>query len=147
MNINLNPNSELNQSIVNVPDVVQVPDVWINEARQFRMAMMMYAGAIREVKTTLEVLNDELSIKNQRNPIEMIKSRVKKPMSILEKLQRRGLPVSVESMVKNLDDVAGIRIICSFVDDIYEVAEMLVRQDDVTVIAIKDYIKNPKPNG
>ena len=68
-------------------------------------------------------------------------------MSILEKLQRRGLPVSVESMVKNLDDVAGIRIICSFVDDIYEVAEMLVRQDDVTVIAIKDYIKNPKPNG
>ena len=129
MNINLNPNSELNQSIVNVPDVVQVPDVWINEARQFRMAMMMYACAIREVKTKLEVLNDELSIKNQRNPIEMIKSRVKKPMSILEKLQRRGLPVSVESMVKNLDDVAGIRIICSFVDDIYEVAEMLVRQD------------------
>ena len=108
--------------------------------------MMMYACAIREVKTKLEVLNDELSIKNQRNPIEMIKSRVKKPMSILEKLQRRGLPVSVESMVKNLDDVAGIRIICSFVDDIYEVAEMLVRQDDVTVIAIKDYIKNPKPN-
>ena len=147
MNINLNPNSELNQSIVNVPDVVQVPDVWINEARQFRMAMMMYACAIREVKTKLEVLNDELSIKNQRNPIEMIKSRVKKPMSILEKLQRRGLPVSVESMVKNLDDVAGIRIICSFVDDIYEVAEMLVRQDDVTVIAIKDYIKNPKPSG
>ena len=99
MNINLNPNSELNQSIVNVPDVVQVPDVWINEARQFRMAMMMYACAIREVKTKLEVLNDELSIKNQRNPIEMIKSRVKKPMSILEKLQRRGLPVSVESMM------------------------------------------------
>ena len=106
MNINLNPNSELNQSIVNVPDVVQVPDVWINEARQFRMAMMMYACAIREVKTK-----------------------------------------SVASMTKNLDDVAGIRIICSFVDDIYEVAEMLVRQDDVTVIAIKDYIKNPKPNG
>ena len=147
MNINLNPNSELNQSIVNVPDVVQVPDVWVNEARQFRMAMMMYACAIREVKTKLEVLNDELSIKNQRNPIEMIKSRVKKPMSILEKLQRRGLEVSVASMTKNLDDVAGIRIICSFVDDIYEVAEMLVRQDDVTVIAIKDYIKNPKPNG
>ena len=125
MNINLNPNSELNQSIVNVPDVVQVPDVWVNEARQFRMAMMMYTCAIREVKTKLEVLNDELSIKNQRNPIEMIKSRVKKPMSILEKLQRRGLEVSVASMTKNLDDVAGIRIICSFVDDIYEVAEML----------------------
>ena len=147
MNINLNPNSELNQSIVNVPDVVQVPDVWVNEARQFRMAMMMYACAIREVKTKLEVLNDELSIKNQRNPIEMIKSRVKKPMSILEKLQRRGLEVSVASMTKNLDDVAGIRIICSFLDDIYEVADMLIRQDDVKVIAVKDYIQNPKPNG
>ena len=147
MNINLNPNSELNQSIVNVPDVVQVPDVWINEARQFRMAMMMYACAIREVKTKLEVLNDELSIKNQRNPIEMIKSRVKKPMSILEKLQRRGLPVSVESMVKNLDDVAGIRIICSFVDDIYKVADMLTNQDDIKILSKKDYIKNPKKNG
>ena len=114
---------------------------------EYKELMMMYACAIREVKTKLEVLNDELSIKNQRNPIEMIKSRVKKPNSILEKLQRRNLEVSVKSMVKNLDDVAGIRIICSFVDDIYEVAEMLVRQDDVTVIAIKDYIKNPKPNG
>ena len=109
--------------------------------------MMMYACAIREVKTKLEVLNDELSVKNQRNPIEMIKSRVKKPMSILEKLQRRGFEVSLESMRENLDDVAGIRIICSFLDDIYEVAEMLVRQDDVKVIAVKDYIKNPKPNG
>lgn len=108
---------------------------------------MHYTCAIREVKTKLEVLNDELSVKNQRNPIEMIKSRVKKPLSIVEKLQRRGLEVSLESMVKNLDDVAGVRIICSFVDDIYEVAEMLVRQDDVKVIAVKDYIKNPKPNG
>ena len=68
-------------------------------------------------------------------------------MSILEKLQRRGFEVSLESMRENLDDVAGIRIICSFLDDIYEVAEMLVRQDDVKVIAVKDYIKNPKPNG
>ena len=108
---------------------------------------MMYACAIREVRTKLEVLNDELSVKNQRNPIEMIKSRVKKPMSIVEKLRRRGLEVSLESMAKNLDDVAGVRIICSFLDDIYEVAEMLVRQDDVNVIAVKDYIKNPKPNG
>ena len=93
------------------------------------------------------MLNDELSVKNQRNPIEMIKSRVKKPVSIVEKLQRRGFEVSLDSMEKNLDDVAGIRIICSFVDDIYEVADMLVRQDDVTVIMVKDYIKNPKPNG
>ena len=147
MNTNLSPNSELHQSIVRVPDVAQVPDIWLDQARQFQQVMMHYTCAIREVKTKLEVLNDELSVKNQRNPIEMSRSRVKKPLSIVEKLQRRGLEVSLESMVKNLDDVAGVRIICSFVDDIYEVAEMLVRQDDVKVIAVKDYIKNPKPNG
>ena len=147
MNININPNSELHQSIVNVPDMVQVPEMWVDQARQFQQAMMRYTYAIREVKTKLEVLNDELSVKNQRNPIEMIKSRVKKPKSIVEKLQRRGFEISLESMEKNLDDVAGIRIICSFLDDIYEVADMLIRQDDVKVIAVKDYIQNPKPNG
>lgn len=122
-------------------------DALISQAREFQQAMMMYTCAIREVKTKFEVLNDELSIKNQRNPIEMIKSRVKKPLSIVEKLQRRNLPVTLESMINHLDDVAGIRVICSFVDDIYAVANMLVSQDDITVIAIKDYIKNPKPNG
>ena len=147
MNININPNSELHQSIVNVPDMVQVPEMWVDQARQFQQATMRYTCAIREVKTKLEVLNDELSVKNQRNPIEMIKSRVKKPKSIVEKLQRRGFEISLESMEKNLDDVAGIRIICSFLDDIYEVADMLIRQDDVKVIAVKDYIQNPKPNG
>ena len=147
MNININPNSELHQSIVNVPDMVQVPEMWVDQARQFQQDMMRYTCAIREVKTKLEVLNDELSVKNQRNPIEMIKSRVKKPKSIVEKLQRRGFEISLESMEKNLDDVAGIRIICSFLDDIYEVADMLIRQDDVKVIAVKDYIQNPKPNG
>ncbi len=147
MNINMNPNSELVQSVVNVPNLVQVPEALINQAREFQLAIMMYTCAIREVKTKLEVLNDELSIRNQRNPIEMIKSRVKKPSSIVEKLNRRNLPVSTESMIQNLDDVAGIRVICSFVDDIYTVAKMLTSQDDIKVITIKDYIKNPKPNG
>lgn len=77
----------------------------------------------------------------------MVKSRVKKPLSIVEKLQRRGLPVTMESMMENLDDVAGIRVICSFLDDIYAVADMLTRQDDVHIIAIKDYIRHPKENG
>ncbi|MCI8949063.1 MAG: GTP pyrophosphokinase family protein [Lachnospiraceae bacterium] len=147
MNMNLNPNNELKQSIVKVPDTVEVPEGLLHVGRQFQQIMMMYACAIREVKTKLEVLNDELSVRNQRNPIEMIKSRVKRPASIIEKLKHRNLPVSLESVVNNLDDVAGIRVICSFVDDIYEVADMLIRQDDVRVIAIKDYIKNPKING
>ncbi|MDO5416669.1 MAG: GTP pyrophosphokinase family protein [Lachnospiraceae bacterium] len=147
MNMSMNPNSELVQSIVSVPDTVSVPESLIHVGRQFQQIMMMYTCAIREVKTKLEVLNDELSVRNQRNPIEMIKSRIKKPESIVEKLHRRGLPITLESVVDNLDDVAGIRVICSFVDDIYEVADMLIRQDDIHVIAIKDYIKNPKKNG
>ena len=77
----------------------------------------------------------------------MIKSRVKKPLSIVEKLHRKNLPITLDSMVNYLDDVAGIRVICSFVDDIYAVARMLVSQDDIRVIAVKDYIENPKENG
>lgn len=147
MNIGIKPEGELKQSVLQVPDLVRVPESLVSQAREFQIAMMMFACAIREVKTKLEVLNDDLTVRNQRNPIEVIKSRVKNPSSIVEKLQRRNLPVSLESMLTNLDDIAGIRVICSFVDDIYAVANMLLSQDDITVIAVKDYIKHPKPNG
>lgn len=116
-------------------------------AKKFSDLLMMYQCAIREVRTKFEILNDDLSLHNHRNPIEMIKSRVKKPVSILEKMKRKGLELTVSSVMENLNDVAGIRIICSFVDDIYKVAEMFIRQDDVTLLEVKDYIKNPKPNG
>ena len=147
MQFSKNPDSELERSIVHVPDFFPVPEDLHSHARQFQEVMMMYTCAIREIKTRLEVLNDELTVRNKRNPIEMIKSRVKKPASIVEKLKRRGYAISIETMVHQLDDVAGIRVICPFLDDIYEVADMLVRQDDIRVIAIKDYIKNPKENG
>ncbi len=147
MNMSMNPNSDLHQSAVNVPDLAQVPEALLHQAREFQEAIMMYSCAIREVKTKLEVLNDELSVRNQRNPIEMIKSRVKKPLSIVDKLHRRNLPVTLDSMVNHLDDVAGIRVFCSFVDDIYSIARMLVSQDDIRVVAVKDYIEHPKPNG
>lgn len=123
------------------------PDEILGTAQQLQQVLMMYNCAIREVKTKLEVLNDELSVKNSRNPIEFITSRVKKPMSIVQKLQRKGFEISFKSVMENLNDVAGIRVICSFVDDIYAVAEMLKKQDDVKLIEVKDYIKNPKPNG
>ncbi len=113
----------------------------------FDVLMMRYDSAIREVRTKLEILNDELSLHGQQSPISAINSRRKKPMSILEKLKRYGVEVSLDSIEKNLNDVAGIRVICSFVDDIYKVAAMLARQDDIKVVQIKDYIKNPKPNG
>lgn len=113
----------------------------------FQEFMMMYHGAVKEVKTKLEILNDEFSVKKQRNPIEFIKTRIKKPESILEKLQARGLPFSIDSIQNNIYDIAGARVICSFIDDIYTVADMLVNQDDIRIIECKDYIKNPKPNG
>ncbi len=128
-------------------DLDPLLDDFLRQGADFQRALMMYACAIREVTTKLEVLNDDLSIRNQRNPIELIKSRVKKPSSIVDKLERKGYPITVESMMEHLDDVAGVRVICPFVDEVYTVADMLVRQDDVEVLMVKDYIQNPKPNG
>ena len=99
------------------------------------------------MRTKLEVLNDELNIHHKRNPIEFITSRIKRPISIVEKLKRYGVPISVESVEQNLNDVAGVRVICPFIDDIYAVADMLLRQDDITLLKKKDYIQNPKENG
>ena len=117
------------------------------EFNKFRQFMMMYNCAIKEVQTKFEILNDELSTMHNRNPIEMIKSRIKSPESIIEKLYRKDFPISMESVLENINDVAGIRVICSFIDDIYEVAHMLSSQDDVKLVEVKDYIKNPKENG
>lgn len=119
----------------------------LSKAKEFEEMMMMYGCAVREVKTKLEVLNDELSVRYNRNPIEFIKSRLKKPISIANKLESRGLEVSLESAMANLDDVAGVRVVCYFIDDIYDVAKWLVSQDDIKLIKVKDYIKNPKENG
>ena len=121
--------------------------VFIDQETEFRQMMMMYSCAIKEIKTKLQVLNDELSIKRQRKPIEFIKTRVKQPDSIASKLRRKGYPVTVQSVFENLSDVAGVRVICAFIDDIYKVADMLTAQDDIELIKRKDYIKNPKMNG
>lgn len=119
----------------------------LESIKNFSQIMMMYNCAIREVRTKFEVLNDELSTTTNRNPIEMIKSRVKKPESIVNKISRRGFEINLDTIMNKLHDVAGVRIICSFIDDIYRVAEMFAIQDDVTVLEVKDYIKNPKDNG
>ncbi len=123
------------------------PEEVYERFNNFAELLMRYSTAIREVRTKFEVLNDEFSFRNSRNPIESISSRVKRPMSIVGKLRRRGLPLTVESIEQYLNDVAGVRVICSFIDDIYAVAEMFARQDDITVLEIKDYIRKPKPNG
>lgn len=126
---------------------VTIPAEFLEQAEQIQGLLLYYSYAIKEVRTKLEILNEELAFKTKRNPIESIESRVKKPASIIEKLRRRNFPVSVESVFENLHDVAGVRVICSFIDDIYDVAEMFLSQDDITLIEKKDYIQNPKSNG
>ena len=109
--------------------------------------MTYYNCAMLEVETKFKVLNYQFSLEQDRNPIETIKTRLKSFDSISEKLIRRGLPLTVESLQANLYDVAGVRVICPFVDDIYTIAECFLAQDDVTLIRASDYIKHPKENG
>ena len=123
------------------------PEGLIEQASGFMELMMQYRCALMEVETKLNVLNAEFTMKNNRNLYESIKSRIKTPKSILEKLRRKGFEISVKGIEENLADVAGIRVICSFPDDIYATAKMLTDQDDIRVIQVKDYIINPKPNG
>ena len=109
--------------------------------------LMNYQCAVMEVETKFNVLNNRLSIQGEHNPIESIKSRVKSLDSIIRKLEKNNLPISLEAVEENLHDVAGVRVICSFIDDIYRIEESLLAQEDVTLIKRKDYIKDPKPSG
>ena len=122
------------------------PQQLLDDAEKFYNLMMMYRCAIREVQTKLEVLDDEFSVEYNRNPISFIKTRIKKPVSIYNKLQKLGYDFTIEN-IQQLNDVAGVRIVCAFIDDIYSIADLITQQDDIKVIKIKDYIKNPKPNG
>ena len=124
-------------------EIIEFKDIY----RDFQALMMNYECAMLEIKTKLDVLNAELAVKDSRNPFETIKTRIKKPMSIINKLKKDGVEVNLKNIETYLNDVAGIRVICSFPDDIYKLADYLEAQDDIKVIARKDYIANPKPNG
>ena len=113
----------------------------------WKTIMFLYNSAIKEVGTKLEILNDEFQHVHQYNPIEHIKTRVKTPESIVKKLRKYGYEISIENMVKYVNDIAGVRLICSFTSDIYRLAEMIGNQSDLKVLSIKDYIKNPKASG
>lgn len=116
-------------------------------SQPYKELMAYYRCAMMAVETKFNVLNEELSLQYDRNPIETIKTRLKSPESLLEKLNRRELPVTVGSIEENITDVAGVRVICSYVSDIYMLAESFARQDDIRVVQRKDYIQCPKPNG
>lgn len=121
-------------------------EFWKNTSSA-RELMTYYKCAIMEIETKFHVLDEQFSLRHNRNPIKTISSRLKSPMSIYEKLRRKNLPTDLKTIEETLFDVAGIRIICSFVDDIYMLRDCLLSQDDIHLIQEKDYIKNPKENG
>jgi len=122
--------------------------VWLKEHDTgFEKLMSYYRCAIMEVETKFNVLNEEYSLEYDRNPIGFIKTRLKSPSSIMDKLKRRSLPMTLDSIEQNLNDIAGVRVVCSFIDDVYRLAEALLKQDDIRLITMKNYIDNPKPNG
>ena len=114
---------------------------------EWKTLMFLYDSALREISTKIEILNNEFLHVHNYNPIEHVKSRIKSAESIVKKLKRDGHEATVDNMVKYLNDIAGIRIICSFTSDIYKIADMISNQNDVKVLMIKNYIANPKPNG
>lgn len=127
--------------------IIEMQAEKLRESEPFNRLMMEYRSAIMEVETRLKVLNEEFSQVYNRNPFESIKSRLKSPTSIYEKMAHKGYSVTVENIRKHLTDVAGLRVICSFPDDIYRLADLLIKQDDFILLRKKDYIRNPKDNG
>lgn len=123
------------------------PELLLESLEPFNRLIMMYRCASMEIETKLKVLNEEFSMHHNRNPIETIKTRIKTPLSILEKTKRKNIPFTVQGLEQNMFDIAGIRVICSFPEDIYTVRNLLLQQDDIRLHTEKDYIKNPKPNG
>lgn len=133
-------------------DKIQIPkskvfELAFDRTHEFKKLMAYYRCALMEVETKFNVLAEEYSLQHDRNPITTIKSRIKSASSIMEKMERRGYPLNVDSVQDNLNDVAGVRVICSFESDIYMLAQSFLMQDDVYLIEKKDYISQPKENG
>lgn len=141
------PSDALRQMLVRQLSNSQIKNRVQDYTMPYRELMSYYRCAMMEVETKFNVLNEELSLMYDRNPIESVKSRLKSPESIVDKAVRKEIPLTPESIEANLYDIAGIRVICSFPGDIYMLADALLRQDDITLIERKDYIKSPKPNG
>ncbi len=121
--------------------------MYYNEEEEWNRALLLYDSVLKEISTKLEILNNEFKLAHQYNPIEHITSRIKSADSIARKIRKKQKELTVENIVKYINDVAGVRIICSFTSDIYRIADAIANQDDVTVLQVKDYLKHPKPNG
>ena len=127
--------------------MLDLPPEWQETIDDFISMRFRFQSAMREVRTKLEILDDEFSMRHSRNPIHHMESRIKSPQSILEKLYRKGFPPTPQSAMENLQDIAGIRVVCAYLNDTYAIAELLGQQDDLRIIRMRDYIKQPKANG
>ena len=130
-----------------VSDEISIPTDFYKMAFDFQQIMMIYESAIKQIETKLDILKKESTVNRTRNPINTVKSRLKTPESIAKKLEKKGYPVNFESMMNNLNDIAGVRVICPYISDIYTVRDMLLKQPDLTLIHENDYIDNPKESG
>lgn len=119
----------------------------LSENRRYQEVMLQYRCALKALESRLEILNEEFSLQHDRNPIESMKSRLKSPSSIMNKMQKRGLSLDFPTMQANIMDIAGVRVICSFEEDVFFLAKCLKEQSDIEIITEKDYISHPKPNG
>ena len=128
-------------------DFMDVRTVIREDIDSWETVMFLYNSALKEVGTKLDILNDEFVHIHKYNPIEYIKKRIKTPESIVKKLRSSGYDSTIENMISHVKDIAGIRIVCSFTSDIYRLAEMIGKQNDLTVVSVKDYIKHPKASG
>lgn len=125
----------------------QIPQALREMAEGYVAMKCRYQSALREVRTKLEILDDEFQMRHSRNPIHHMESRIKSPQSIAQKLRRKGLPVTPEAAMDNLNDIAGIRVVCAYLNDTYTIAGLLTEQDDIELVQTRDYIASPKPNG
>ena len=116
-------------------------------AKDYVIMKCRYQSALREVRTKLEILDDEFQMRHSRNPIHHMESRIKSPQSIAQKLKRKGLPITPQAAMDNLNDIAGIRVVCAYLNDTYAISELLTGQDDIRLLQTRDYIASPKPNG
>ena len=126
-----------------LPQMIDMLDI----DREYRMLMYIHEAAVEKVTAQLNILKGEFQFSNDRNPISSISSRIKSRESIIYKMKKKGLPMTVSALINNIHDIAGVRVVCPFIEDVYYVARMLVKQHDVEVIEVKDYIREPKENG
>lgn len=122
-------------------------DELIQSVKELLEMQQIYSAAIKEVSTKLEILDDEFHVKHEHNPIHHMECRIKQPQSMMSKLEKLGVEANLTMASEHLNDIAGIRVICNYIDDVYKIAELLLMQSDITLIKLVDYIENPKPNG